>query len=286
MGGLQELGRRGRVPNPGTEIPGKSGAQENILSCKLDYLNYFQREIHRLIQGLSDRRLLCSRPATVEAALRGGAHCPGQNGSGCSNVVEQLGGKPGDRKFRANRFAESPASNTPPLEVLLLGGGWRNCLGCLRLTAEQCLGDGQTSSLCSLKICAFRRAAGPAPPPAVVGHLRAHRPRPCWQLCGFPDFRCLHAMGNGRGGLGGHRGRRAPASCRLPRPRPQLPVGSGPGVTSAPAWPLPHSGPTIRRRRENQCWLSASPPGPSMRFGRLVPCLAAMPQISPSSFSQ
>lgn len=239
MGGLQELGRRGRVPNPGTEIPGKSGAQENILSCKLDYLNYFQREIHRLIQGLSDRRLLCSRPATVKAALRGGAHCPGQNGSGCSNVVEQLGGKPGDRKFRANRFAESPASNTLPLEVLLLGGGWRNCLGCLRLTAEQCLGDGQTSSLCSLKTCAFGRAAGPAPPPAVVGHLRAHRPRPCWQLCGFPDFRCLHAMGNGRGGRGGHRGRRAPASCRLPRPRPQLPVGSGPGVTSAPAWPLP-----------------------------------------------
>lgn len=190
--------------------------------------------------------------------------------------MEQLGGKPGDRKFRANRFAESPASNTPPLEVLLLGGGWRNCLGCLRLTAEQCLGNGQTSSLCSLKICAFRRAAGPAPPPAVVGHLRAHRPRPCWQLCGFPDFRCLHAMGNGRGGRGGHRGRRAPASCRLPRPRPQLPVGSGPGVTSAPAWPLPHSGPTIRRRRENQCWLSASPPGPSMRFGRLVPCLAAL----------
>lgn len=189
--------------------------------------------------------------------------------------MEQLGGKPGDRKFRANRFAESPASNTPPLEVLLLGGGWRNCLGCLRLTAEQCLGDGQTSSPCSLKICAFRRAAGPAPPPAVVGHLRAHRPRPCWQLCGFPDFRCLHAMGNGREGRGGHRGRRAPASCRLPRPRPQLPVGSGPGVTSAPACRLPHSGPTIRRPPENQCWLSASPPGPSMRFGRLVPCLAA-----------
>lgn len=78
-----------------------------------------------------------------------------------------------------------------------MGGSWRNCLGCVCLAVEQCLGEGQTLSLCSLKICAFQRAAVLAPPPAAVGHLRAHRPRPGRQLCGFPGFRCLCAMGSG-----------------------------------------------------------------------------------------